>query len=420
MTKKIEKPKREVTKRQLSRWQREKRRQRVIRALGIFILIVVLGVVGGGWYISQYRPLHQIVIRVNDTNFDMNYYIKALKQYGQGQPDYYIYSLTEEVVKVIQRNELIRQEAGELGISVSDKQVDEELKSRDPPLNRDYRDVVRTEMIVKKLLDEYFEQQVPVSAEQRQILVMLLESESQATEVRDRLKSGEDFGDLAGELSLESLSQTENGDLGWHPKDVLADLLDTPVPGDYAFSANVSVLSQPIYDEEVVKNVGYWIVKVLEREKETEEAHVRAILLTSEAEALQVKRRLEAGEDFGALAEELSQHETSKEDGGDLGLISKGMASSAFDEFVFNTEIKLNTLSEPIRDEMAWTKGGYWLLKVIDKDDNREIEEDDRNFLKAKALDEWVSSLWDNPENEVDSYLDDEKKAWAIEKVIGG
>jgi len=142
--------------------------------------------------------------------------------------------------------------------------------------------------------------------------------------------------------------------------------------------------------------------------------------LASEGEALQVKIRLEAGEDFGAIAEELSQHETSKEDGGDLGLISKGMASSAFDEFVFNTEIELNTLSEPIRDEMAWTKRGYWLLKVIDEDDNREIEEDDRNFLKAKALDEWVSSLWDKPENEIDSYLDDEKKAWAIEKVIGG
>ena len=419
MTKKIEKPKREVTKRQLSRWQREKRRLRIIRTLGIFIIIVVLGVVGGGWYISQYRPLHQIVIRVNDTNFNMNYYIKVLKYYGQGQPDYYMYSLADEVVKVIQRNELIRQGAGELGISVSDKLVDEELKSRDPPLNKDYRDVVRTEMIVNTLLDGYFEQQVPVFAEQRQILAMLLESESQATEVRDRIEDGEDFGKLAGELSLDSLSKAENGDLGWRPKDVLADLLDTSVPGDYAFSADVGVLSQPIYDEEIVKNVGYWIVKVLEREQEAEEAHVQAILLASEGEAWQVKSRLEAGEDFDALAEELSQHEASKEEGGDLDWIAKGMASSALDEFIFNTEIELNTLSEPIRDETAWTKGGYWLLKVIDKDDNKEIEEGDRNFLKAKALDEWVSSLWDNPENEVDSYLDDEKKIWAIEKVIG-
>jgi len=419
LTKKIEKPKREVTKRQLSRWQREKRRLRIIRTLGIFIIIVVLGVVGGGWYISQYRPLHQIVIRVNDTNFNMNYYIRMLKNYGQGQPDYYMYSLADEVVKVIQRNELIRQEAGELGISISDKQVDEELKSRDPPLNKDYRDVVRTEMIVNTLLDGYFEQQVPVFAEQRQILAMLLESESQATEVRDRIEDGEDFGKLAGELSLDSLSKAENGDLGWRPKDVLADLLDTSVPGDYAFSADVGVLSQPIYDEEIVKNVGYWIVKVLEREQEAEEAHVQAILLASEGEAWQVKSRLEAGEDFDALAEELSQHEASKEEGGDLDWIAKGMASSALDEFIFNTEIELNTLSEPIRDETAWTKGGYWLLKVIDKDDNKEIEEDDRNFLKAKALDEWVSSLWDNPENEVDSYLDDEKKIWAIEKVIG-
>ena len=134
---------------------------------------------------------------------------------------------------------------------------------------------------------------------------------------------------------------------------------------------------------------------------------------------LPTKSRLEAGEDFDTLAEELSQHEWSKEKGGDLDWVTKDMISSAFGEFVFNTELEINTLSEPIRDETAWTKGGYWLLKVIDEDDNKEIGEDDRNFLKAKALDEWVSSLWDNPENEVDSYLDDEKKIWAIEKVIG-
>jgi len=42
-------------------------------------------------------------------------------------------------------------------------------------------------------------------------------------------------------------------------------------------------------------------------------------------------------------------------------------------------------------------------------------------LLKARALDEWVFSLWDDPENEVDdSYLDDEKKAWAIEQATRG
>jgi len=421
LTKKREKPKREFTKRQLSQWQQQKKRQRIIIISGIFIIAAVLLVVGTGWYISEYRPLHQTVIRVNDVEFDMNYYVKVLKFYGEGQPSYFMYNLADEVVKVIERNELVRQEAKELGISVSNEEVDRELKSRDPPLSKDYRDMIRTEILAGKLLDEYFEPKVPVLAEQRHIMAMLLESESQATEVRARLNGGEDFGELAGELSLDEVSRDKKGDLGWHPKEIIAELLATSVPGEQAFSADVAVLSQPIYDEEVIKNAGYWLVKVIERDQETGEAFIKAILLGSEEQAQQVKSRLEAGENFTALAAELSQDKGSKENGGELGWLTEGMMGSDFDEFVFNSEVELNTLSEPISDEMAWTQGGYWLIKVLDRDDNREVEESDRSWLKTKALNEWVSSLWDNPNNEVDdSYLDEEKKAWALERALGG
>ena len=417
MVKEKAKPKHEVTKRRLSRWQRERKRQRIILGSGIFIITVVLGIVGAGWYINQYRPLHQTVIMVNDTKFDMNYYIKMLKYYGEGQPGQYMYALANEVVKVIEQNELIRQGAEEVGISVNNKVVDKELSSRSPPLSKDYRDMVRTEIIVNKLLDEYFEQQVPVFAEQRYIMVMLLESESQATEVSARLEGGDDFGDLAGELSLDEFTKDRKGDLGWRPKDVLAELLATSIPGEYVFSADVGALSQPIYDETKIKGVGYWVVEVLEREQETEQAHVRAILLASEEEAWQVRNRLETGEDFTALAKELSQHGESKEDGGDLGWLAPGETGAALDELVFGSEVE--GLSEPIRDEAAITEGGYWLLKVLDKDDNKKIEKSSRDLLKAKALNEWGSSLWDDPKYEIDdSYLDDEKKLWAVEKAI--
>ena len=76
--KKVERPPREVTKRQLSRWQQQKKRQRIIAVTGISIIAAVVILVGAGWYIGQYRPLHQTVITVNDTKFDMNYYIRCL------------------------------------------------------------------------------------------------------------------------------------------------------------------------------------------------------------------------------------------------------------------------------------------------------------------------------------------------------
>ena len=423
--KKAEKPGRKFTKHQLSRWQKQKRRQRIILIVGISVIAAVSGVIGRGWYINEYQPMRETVIRVNDTEFNMKYYVNMLEVYGkiyeqvygQDQTASYMPSLADEVVTIIERNELIRQAAMELGIVVSDSEVDEELRSREPPLGGEFREIVRAELILERLREEYSDKQVPVSAEQRNIMAMFLESESQAIEVRARLVEGEDFGKLAGELSLDNLSRTENGDLGWHPEGILSERMGLSMPEDYAFSAEVGVLSQPLYDETRTKDVGYWLAEVLgkDEDEQGELFNVQVMLLGSEKEAQDVVARLESGEDFAALAEELSQHAASKEDGGDLGWLAPEEIYVLLEDFVLNSET--GVLSEPVRDEMVVTEGGYWLVKVLDKEDNRQISEDDREFLKAKALEKWASSVWDNPENEVEIYLDSEKKAWAIERA---
>jgi len=412
------KPRREPTKRQLTRWQQQKRRQRLFLGLGGFVIVGVLGVIGAGWYTTQYGPLHETVIKVNDTSFDMKYYVNILDYYGKGQSSSSLYSLADGVVQVIEQNELVRQGAEALDIRVSDAEVDEELEHRDPPLSKDYRDLVRTEMLVTKLKDEYFEHQVPLFAEQCHVLAMFLESESQVNEVRSRLEAGEDFADLADELSLEPISKAGKGDLGWQTKDILDMLLGTSVLSEYALSAEVGMLSSPVYDEALTKRVGYWLVSVSERKEDSEEAHVQGILLGSDEEAQRVRDRLEAGEDFAALAEEVSQQEESKENGGDLGWLSQGM-KPALDDFIFAPEIPLGTVSESIRDDTVMTTGGYWLLEVLDREENRKIEDSDRDSLKSMALQEWVSSLWDDPETKIEDYLDSSKKAWAIDKVAG-
>ena len=420
--KKVEKPKREVTKRQLSHWQQQKKRQRIILGLGIFIVATVLVIVGVGWYFGYYQPLHQIVIRVNNTEFNMNYYIKMLKFYGEEWPIQYMDALANNVVTVIERNELIRKGALELGIVVSDETVDEKLKSYDPPLSKDYRDIARTELLIDELLDKHFEQEVPLFAEQRHIMAMFLESEAQATEVRARVEAGEDFAELAGELSLDGLSKDEKGDLGWHPEDALAELLATSIPGEYAFGSEVEVLSQPIYDETKTKSIGYWLVKILDRKQEPEQVHIQAILLGSEAEAQDVSARLEAGEDFTTLAKEFSRHEATKENGGDFDWLSlEDVAQgSAFAVWADIFELETGVISGPIRDDAEVTTGGYWLLEVLDKEDNKQISDDDRSLLKAEALNEWVFSLWYDYGSEVNSYLTDEMREWAIEKATEG
>jgi len=417
--KKVEKPKREVTKRQLSHWQRQKKRQRITLGLGIFVVVAILGIIGIGWYVGYYQPLHQTVIRVNNTEFNMDYYIKMLELYGEGWPIEYMDAVADEVVTVIERNQLMKEGALKLGIAVSDTEINEKLNSYDPPLSKDYRDIARTELLRNKLLDRYFEQEVPMLAEQIHLMAIFLESESQASEVRARVEAGEDFAELAEELSLDSFSKDKKGDLGWHPEDILAELLATSIPGEHAFGSEVGVLSQPIYDETKTKSVGYWLVKILDKRQEPEQVHIQAILLGSDEEAQDVRARLEAGEDFTALAKELSQHKATKENGGDFDWLSLEDVApgSTFAAWADSFELETGVISEPIRDDTKETTGGYWLLKVLDKEDNKQISDDDRDSLKIDALNEWVLSLWYDSGNEVNSYLTDEMKGWAVEKA---
>jgi parvulin-like peptidyl-prolyl isomerase len=261
---------------------------------------------------------------------------------------------------------------------------------------------------------------VPESMAQVHMMAMLLESESQAYEVRDRLLGSDNFTSLAGELSLDYYTKNSKGDLGWHPESIIADMLGTSVPGEYAFGSEVGVLSQPRYDEGLSKDVGYWLIRVLDKQYE-DEAQVQAVLLGSEEEAEDIRARLEAGEDLAALAEEFSQFEESRKQGGELGLVSEGEMSAAFEGYVFDPEVEIGAWSQPIRDDTVVTKGAYWLIKVLDKDDDRPLGKNDRDYLLAKAFNQWVSMLWLNYGDGVDdSYLDYDMKQWAVERVKKG
>jgi len=423
--KKVERPRREVTRRQRSRLQQQKRRQRIVFGLAVLIVVAVLSVVGvgvyKGWYVSDYKPLHETVIEVNDTKFDMDYYTKMLKYYTQDMSPEYIAFMADYVVEAIQRNELVRQEATALGITVSDDEVDELMNSLDPPLDEDYRDIAVAQLLLEKMRDEYFDQQIPQSAEQRYIMAMFLESEAQVNEVAARLDAGEDFTELAAELSLDDVTKEAEGDLGWRPLGVLPLIVESAILEDSAFNAEVGVLSPPIYEETKTKMVGYWLIEVIEVDDSAEpaEAKLRAMLLGSEQEAVDIRARLEAGEDFAELATEFSLHPTSSADGGEITVFPGG-TTDAFDDYVFDPDVEWGVLSPVIKDEKITLEGGYWLIEVTEVDDNRQIDDENRNMLKSDALGQWVEGLRDDPENTLVSYLDEEKKEWAILYVIGG
>lgn len=402
-------PSRQVTRGQLSQWQRQQRRQRLIFVAGVSIIAVVFITIGLGWLFSAYLPLNETVITVNDTDFKMDFYVQMLKFYGPTQPDM--------VIQRIQQNELLKSGAEELGITVTNEEVDEALNRFDPPFSKDFREPIRAELLITKLLDDYFEGQVPQSTEQRHVLAMFLESENQVQEAKNRMEMDETFHELAAELSLDSITQNQEGDLGWHPEDVFSLLLGSKLPTEFAFTNEAGTLSDPLYDENKSKPVGYWIITILERNEETDEVRLGGILLGDEIKASQVKSRLDDGENFASLANDLSLLNPEEDNDGDLGWFGEESIYPIFSTFVSDSE---GMYSEPIRDGFSYTQGGYWLVRVLGVDIDKRITDDDRLILKRQALDDWLTSILSDPENEIEILLDEDKKTWAIERARRG
>jgi parvulin-like peptidyl-prolyl isomerase len=327
------------------------------------------------------------------------------------------WTAADELINVIESTELIKEVSAGLGFGVSAEEINSELKNLGFPNEQVYRDVVASRLLAARLLESYFDPKVPTESEQVQVQAMFLESDEAAREIIDKLNDGEDFTSLANLYSLEAITKEKSGDLGWLPKDFtyvfLGDLRDTLLK-DIPFSLEVGVLSEPTFDGSVAKGIGYWLVEVIEKDEERG-IHVRGILLGSQQEAEEIKAKLESGEDFGALAKEYSQHLESKGQGGDLGWTQEIRISSRVVQTLAN-QLEPGAVSQPTADNSVQTKGGYWLVKVVDKDESRAFDEEARDMLKLRLFEDAL--VEQREKDSIETYLTEKQKSWAVEQVI--
>jgi parvulin-like peptidyl-prolyl isomerase len=435
-------PKRAPTKHQLSKWQRQTKIRRIVTIAAAVFLAGILSWVGYEYY-EDYKsdPMREVVIEVNGVPFTIEYYVNTLDIYVNNYInntvntylDFYmqtynttrdeaIQTLTSNAISEVSQNtdniadmitdqaaddivnaELLRQGAKNLDIEVTNKELEAKLKEYDLPNDSVYRDMIRAALLQEKL-GEYFGFGLNATMEQSHVQVMLVESQEVATELISEIEAGGNFTALAEEFSCNS---TVEGDLGWLPRELMPNTLIA----DAAFNLTPGEI-RPIYEETATKNIGYWLIEVID--KQDEEVEAKAMLLGSEAEAEHVKAEL-ASSNFSSLAEEYSQHE-SKSEGGELGLLKRGdMGSTAFDKVAFN--LTVNEVSEPVKDESVQTSGGYWLVKVVDRG-NHELEDEVREELINKRFNGWLEE-W-SEESTIETHLDAEKKQWAINKVLEG
>ena len=214
----------------------------------------------------------------------MEYYVKMLRFYSAIQGDKVDKtSLPYQTLGQIENDELTRRAASNLGIQVSSDELGNAtdayilqltggnatqpgaLKELYPQVlnvvrlsEDELRQVVEASFLREKLREYFKEQKVPKEAKQVYLQDILVDTEGNATEVRNRLLNGEDFATLAKELSLDEISKQYGGDLGWVPRGILyPQIIPSPEIDDVAFGLEKGNISQPISTSE-----GYYIFKV--------------------------------------------------------------------------------------------------------------------------------------------------------------
>ena len=236
-------------RRQQSKWQRERSKQRAIIFAGVIAVLFILAIPAYGYWSNFVVPPRSVVLRVDDTSYTLGFltdYMKGLQELG-AQPNLSVEPF--RVLQLLEENELVRTGAPGRGARVTTDQIDEEVKSRIigsspelanvPPdqLDREFgesynryletvnlseeehRKLVQADLL-RAELTEILGQETPTIGKQALVswIVVSTENLEQVTEISERLEAGEDFAIVAEELSADRSTAVEGGELGWVPE----------------------------------------------------------------------------------------------------------------------------------------------------------------------------------------------------------
>ncbi len=121
-----------------------------------------------------------------------------------------------------------------------------------------------------------------------------------------------------------------------------------------------------------------------------EAVHARHILCETEAACQAVLDRLQAGEDFGAVAAEVSVDKATAERNGDLDWVVRGLLPSR------QVEDALFSLPVGQLSSVVQTDFGYHVIEVMEKNPAMALDEEQLNALRQQSLMDWLATQRQN------------------------
>ena len=135
------------------------------------------------------------------------------------------------------------------------------------------------------------------------------------------------------------------------------------------------------------------------------EVAAKHILVETEEDAKSVLDRLNKGEEWDALAAEMSTDKSNKDKGGDLGFFGEGVMVEAFQTAAFAQEV--GTISEPVQ-----TDYGFHIINVYDKKEAKAAVFED---VKDKVKDDYVYA---KVSEQFATWMEDKKEEYKVENKL--
>jgi len=356
--------------------------------------------------------------------------------------------LEQQVLQRLIMQRLQVQRAQGTGIRVSDTDVDQAVQrvadqnkidvrtlraslERDGLNYDDFRKNMREQILVTRLQQRVVQSQANVSDAEVQILLAsnslksgevhlqhilitvpeaadaaaIQTAREKAESVKKQVDGGMDFTAAAIRFS-NAQDALQGGDLGWRRYDEVPE----------AFGNLVDGMQEGQISQVMRGPSGFHIVKLLGKrnagKQVVTEYHARHIMVKTtdvvssdeaQREIVDIRRRLESGEDFVKLAQKYSQDANSANDGGDLGWFAIDQFGTRVAEVVAQT--KDNEISQPFQTEAGWhilQRLGQRqqdrtedMLKEQARDviRNRKAEEEYDNFLRQIRSESYVCAV---------------------------
>lgn len=395
-----------------------------LNKLLIAIIVPVMAIINSANAIEALDSIAVVVnndvITKNELEDKINYYKNQIRMSSGSISD--MDSLKKQVLERMIRDKVQLQHAALLGIQIDDislnRMIDAMAQKNNLSLTQlrttleqegidfaDFRNQTREELIIQELQKRMVADKVNVTPQEvKQLLESNVAQEKSGTEfhllhiliatpenaspeniqlaqkkaenIYQQLLEGADFKQLAIRESNGS-NALNGGDLGTRKANELPELFLNAIEG----------LQQGDISEPVRSASGFHLLKLAGSSSNVEmvtQTHARHILIRTSADIsdddarqslLDLKQRIEQGENFSDLANEYSEDPGSKIKGGDLGWANPGTFVTEFENVMGS--LKDGEISEPFKSQFGWH-----LMQVLER---REIDMA-KTVMEAKAM----------------------------------